>query len=106
MYIAGTFAVLALTPAEGIDPKSGVFQAIAVGSVALRIGFIGVIAAILVTAGNAGGIGSTVAGVSRVPFQVGIDSYLPPLSAKSIPAGKRRTSRSSCRLSLRWSFCF
>jgi len=88
MYIAGTFAVLALTPADGIDPKSGVFQAIAVGSVALRIGFIGVIAAILVTAGNAGGIGSTVAGVARVPFQVGIDRYLPAAFGKIHPRWK------------------
>ena len=88
MYIAGTFAVLALTPAEGIDPKSGVFGAIAIGSVALRIGFIGVIAAILVTAGNAGGIGSTVAGVSRVPFQVGIDRYLPAAFGKIHPRWK------------------
>jgi glutamate:GABA antiporter len=77
MYIGGTFAVLALAPAGDIDPKSGVFHAIAVGSATLKIGFIGVIAAILVTAGNAGGVGSTVAGIARVPFQVGIDRYLP-----------------------------
>ena len=88
MYIAGTFAVLALTPAGGIDPKSGVFQAIAVGSVALRISLIGVIAAILVTFGNAGGIGSTVAGVARVPFQVGIDRYLPAAFGKIHPRWK------------------
>ena len=77
MYIAGTFAVLSLVPATDIDPQSGVFHAVAVGSAALRIGALGVIAAILVTAGNAGGIGTTVAGVARVPFQVGIDRYLP-----------------------------
>lgn len=88
MYIAGTFAVLALAPADSIDPKSGVFQAIAIGSVALRIGFIGVIAAILVTAGNAGGVGSTVAGVARVPFQVGIDRYLPSAFGKIHPRWK------------------
>ena len=52
-------------------------RAIAAGSAALRVGFLGVLAAILVTAGNAGGVGSTVAGVARVPFQVGIDRYLP-----------------------------
>jgi glutamate:GABA antiporter len=88
MYIAGTFAVLSLAPADNIDPKSGVFQAIAVGSVALRFGFFGIIAAILVTAGNAGGIGSTVAGVARVPFQVGIDRYLPAAFGKIHPRWK------------------
>jgi amino acid transporter len=88
MYIAGTFAVLVLAPAADIDPKSGVFQAIAIGSVAFRIGMLGVLAAILVTAGNAGGIGSTVAGVARVPFQVGIDRYLPAAFGKIHPRWK------------------
>jgi amino acid transporter len=88
MYIAGTFAVLALAPAESLDPKSGVFQAIAAGSVVLRIGFIGVIAAVLVTFGNAGGVGTTVAGVARIPFQVGIDRYLPAAFGKIHPRWK------------------
>ena len=85
MYIVGTFAVLALAPATDLDPQSGVFHAITIGSVALRIGFLGVLAAVLVTAGNAGGIGSTVAGVARVPFQVGIDRYLPAAFGKIHP---------------------
>ena len=88
MYIAGTFAVLALVPAADIDPKSGVFQAVAVGSAALRIGFLGVLAAVLVTAGNAGGVGTTVAGVARIPFQVGIDRYLPAAFGKIHPRWK------------------
>jgi glutamate:GABA antiporter len=88
MYIAGTFAVLALAPAADLDPQSGVFHAISVGSIALRIGFLGVLAAILVTAGNAGGVGSTVAGVARVPFQVGIDRYLPEAFGRIHPKWK------------------
>jgi len=85
MYIGGTFAVLALAPAGELDPQSGVFHAIAVGSAALGLGFIGVVAAVLVTAGNAGGVGSTVAGIARVPFQVGIDRYLPAAFGKIHP---------------------
>lgn len=77
IYILGTFAVLSMIPANDVDPKSGVFQAITHGSTALRIGFVGVLAALLVSVGNAGGVGSTVAGISRVPFVVGIDRYLP-----------------------------
>lgn len=88
MYIVGTFAVLALVPAADLDPQSGVFHAITVGTVALRIGFLGVVAAMLVTAGNAGGVGSTVAGIARVPFQVGIDSYLPAAFGKIHPKWK------------------
>jgi amino acid transporter len=88
MYIAGTFAVLALLPSGNVDPQSGVFQAIALGSDALKLGFIGVIAAVLVTAGNAGGVGSTVAGIARVPFVVGIDRYLPRAFGKIHPKWK------------------
>ncbi|HWG59260.1 MAG TPA: APC family permease [Candidatus Acidoferrales bacterium] len=81
-YIAGTFAVLAMLPAAQVDPKSGVFQAITAGSAALGIAFFGVIAALLVTVGNAGGVGSTVAGIARVPFVVGIDRYMPAAFGK------------------------
>ena len=88
MYIAGTFAVLALAPAADLDPQSGVFHAITVGSIALRMGALGILAAVLVTAGNAGGVGSTVAGIARVPFVVGIDRYLPAVFGKIHPRWK------------------
>ena len=88
MYIAGTFAILALVPAPDLDPQSGVFHAITLGSVAMSVGFLGVVAAILVTVGNAGGVGSTVAGIARVPFVVGIDRYLPSAFGKIHPRWK------------------
>jgi amino acid transporter len=85
MYIAGTIAVLVLVPAPEVSPTSGVFHAITVGAIALKIGFVGILAAILVTVGNAGGVGSTVAGIARVPFVVGIDRYLPAAFGKIHP---------------------
>jgi amino acid transporter len=88
IYMAGTIAILTMIPADVVDPKSGVFQAITTGSNALRIGVVGVIAALLVTVGNAGGVGSTVAGISRVPFTVGIDHYLPSWFGKIHPKWK------------------
>jgi amino acid transporter len=88
MYIAGTFAILALVPAANLDPQSGVFSAITIGSVALRLGFLGILAAMLVTVGNAGGVGSTVAGIARVPFVVGIDRYLPAAFGRIHPRWK------------------
>jgi amino acid transporter len=88
MYIVGTFAVLALVPAANLDPQSGVFNAIAVGSIALKVGVLGILAAILVTVGNAGGVGSTVAGIARVPFVVGVDRYLPEAFGKIHPRWK------------------
>jgi len=77
MYIVATVAVLMLVPAAEVSTTSGVFHAITVGSVALQIGFLGILAALVVTVGNAGGVGSTVAGIARVPFVVGIDRYMP-----------------------------
>src|SRR5216684_5894602 len=88
MYIVGTFAILSLVPAADLDPKSGVFQAISLGSGILKVAFVGILAAILVTIGNAGGVGSTVAGIARVPFVVGIDRYLPQAFGKIHPRWK------------------
>jgi amino acid transporter len=88
IYIAGTIAVLALLNDTAVDPKSGVFQAITAASAVLKIGVIGIIAALLVTVGNAGGVGSTVAGISRVPFMVGVDRYLPAAFGKVHPRWK------------------
>ena len=82
IYIVGTFAVLAIMQAAAVDPKSGVYQALAIGSEALKFGLIGMIAAFLVTFGNAGGVGTTVAGLSRVPFIVGVDRYMPAAFGK------------------------
>jgi amino acid transporter len=88
IYIIGTFAVLGMVPAADVDAKSGVFQAITQGTTALKIGFVGVLAAILVSVGNAGGVGSTVAGIARVPFVVGIDRYLPAAFGRTHPKWK------------------
>src|SRR5712672_2239861 len=88
MYIAGTFAILTLVSAGDLDPKSGVFQAIGLGGGILKVASVGVLAAILVTVGNAGGVGSTVAGIARVPFVVGIDQYLPKAFGKIHPRWK------------------
>jgi glutamate:GABA antiporter len=82
IYILGTFAVLVLLQDVQVDPKSGVFQALAVGSGVLKLGFIGMLAAFLAAFGNAGGVGTTVAGLSRVPFMVGVDRYLPAAFGK------------------------
>jgi glutamate:GABA antiporter len=82
MYIAGTLAVLSLVSPPDVSPTSGVFHAITVGSMVLKLGFLGILAAMLATVGNAGGVGSTVAGIARVPFVVGIDRYLPEAFGK------------------------
>jgi amino acid transporter len=85
MYIVGTIAVLMLVPAEDVSPTSGVFHAVTLGSTVLGVAFLGIVAALLVSVGNAGGVGSTVAGIARVPFIVGIDRYLPAAFGKIHP---------------------
>ena len=87
-YILGTFALLAMLPAAAVDPKSGAFQAMTAGSAALGIGYFGILAAVLMLFGNAGGVGTTVAGVARIPFVVGIDRYMPTAFGKIHPRWK------------------
>ena len=77
IYVVATIALTGILHPSDVDPKSGVFQATTFGAGMLGVAWIGVVSALLVTVGNAGGVGSTVAGVSRVPFVVGIDNYLP-----------------------------
>ena len=88
IYILGTMALLWLLPADQIDPRNGVFSGISFGSAALGIAWFGMLAALLVTVGNAGGVGATVAGVARVPFVAGIDHYLPAFFGKIHPKWK------------------
>jgi amino acid transporter len=88
IYIAGTVALLVILPAAGVDVRNGVFQAISSGSAAMGIAWFGIVAALLVTAGNAGGVGATVAGIARVPFVAGIDRYLPAAFGKLHPRWK------------------
>jgi len=88
IYIIGTVAVLVLLPDTAVDPKSGVFQALSSGSSLVGLGILGVIGALLVTVGNAGGVGTTVAGIARVPFVVGIDRYMPEAFGRIHPRWK------------------
>jgi amino acid transporter len=88
IYVLGTMALLWLLPADQVDPRNGVFGGISIGSAALGIAWFGMLAALLVTVGNAGGVGATVAGVARVPFVAGIDHYLPAFFGKIHPKWK------------------
>ncbi len=88
IYLLGTVAVLAMRPAADVDPRNGVFQAITGGGTMIGLAWFGILAALLVTVGNAGGVGATVAGVARVPFVAGIDRYLPSFFGKLHPRWK------------------
>src|SRR5437667_10904221 len=82
MYMVATVAVLALGPAEEVSTTSGVFHGITVGAIAMKIGALGILAAVVVIYGNAGGVGSPVTGVALSLFEFGIDRYLPAAFGK------------------------
>src|ERR1700682_2741561 len=88
IYIAGTIALLGMLPADSVDVRNGVFQGISGGSALLGLAWFGVLAALLVTVGNAGGAGPTGPGVARVPFVAAIDQYLPAFFGKIHPRWK------------------
>jgi len=88
IYVVATVALLMLLPAAAVDERNGVFQGITHGSAILGIAWFGIAAALLVTVGNAGGVGATVAGVARIPFVAGIDHYLPSFFGKIHPRWK------------------
>jgi glutamate:GABA antiporter len=88
IYLVATVVLLFILPAQKVDVRTGVFQAISSGSALLGMAWFGIIAALLVTIGNAGGVGATVAGVARIPFVAGIDHYLPAFFGKIHPRWK------------------
>jgi len=88
IYVVATVALMAMQSPGSTDVRNGVFQGISGGSAVLGIAWFGILAALLVTVGNAGGIGATVAGVARVPFVAGIDNYLPAFFGRIHPRWK------------------
>ena len=107
MYIAGTVAVLMMLPSETVDPKSGVFQAMTQGATALRMAVVGVVAALLVTVGNAGGVRDRRWQESHA-FRslLGLTVTCPRHLERFIPGGKRPTFRFSCKPGFQASSCW
>jgi amino acid transporter len=77
LYIAGTGALLVALPAQSINAISGIPQALT--SIALRVGLpaFGVVAAVLLTVSQVGGLGAWITATARLPFLFGLDRYLP-----------------------------
>lgn len=85
LYLAGTVSVLVALPAGEITGLQGIMQAIQRAEA--RLGLFGVspLASILITLTALGSVGAWLASVARIPFVVGLDSYLPPSLAKIHP---------------------
>jgi amino acid transporter len=84
-YLLGTLALLVLLAPEQVNVMTGIAQA--GQSAAGRMGFpwFGPLLAVLITAGLLGQLGAWVGGTARMPFVIGLDSYLPPAFAKLHP---------------------
>ncbi|MHB8734092.1 MAG: APC family permease [Terriglobales bacterium] len=88
IYLLGTAATLGVLRPENVDVRTGAIQALTAASGFFGLGWIAIVTAVVLTVGNIGGVGTTVAGVARVPFAVGIDRYLPPAFASIHPRWK------------------
>ncbi len=76
-YLLGTIAILVVLPREQLNGLEGIMQAIS--SSAERIGWhnLGPMVALLICVANLGTVGAYLAAMSRIPFVVGIDRFLP-----------------------------
>jgi len=85
MYILGTVGTLAILHPGQVDLRAGAIQALTTAAGQFGLAWIAILVALLLTVGNIGGVGTTVAGVARVPFAAGIDKYMPTAFGKIHP---------------------
>lgn len=77
IYILATTSLLIILPFKDVNIISGVIQVIAKVGEKLSLLWIVPLIAFLMTAGGMGGCGAWLSGTARIPFVLGIDSYLP-----------------------------
>ncbi len=80
MYMLGTVAILVGLPNETISVTNGMPQAVQAMVERLGVagvGFLPVLIAVLLTAGNVGGVSAWLSGSARLPFAAGVDGALP-----------------------------
>lgn len=84
-YVLGTMGTLAILHPGQVDLRAGAIQALTSAAGQFGLAWIAIIMATLLFIGNIGGVGTTVAGVARVPFAAGIDRYMPRAFGKIHP---------------------
>lgn len=85
VYVLGTMGTLAILHPGQVDLRAGAIQALTAAAGQFGLAWIAIIVATLLAIGNVGGVGTTVAGVARVPFAAGIDRYMPTAFGKIHP---------------------
>ncbi len=84
-YISGTFALLALMPPESISPLTGLAQAGETAGAKLGYAWLPASFAVLIAVGIVGQVGSYIAGISRLPYAIGLDRHMPAVFSKLHP---------------------
>jgi len=84
-YILGTLALMAVVPSGDVNILTGLTQAATAAGARLGIPAIAPPLAILITIGLTGQLGAWLSGSARVPFAIGLDSYLPRAFARLHP---------------------
>jgi glutamate:GABA antiporter len=84
-YVAGTLAILAMLPSGQVNILTGLTQAGAAAGGRLGLPWLAPALAALIVLGITGQLGAWIAGSARLPFVIGLDSYLPAAFAKLHP---------------------
>jgi len=85
LYMIGTFSLLVALPEGQLDIVDGIAQTFYSIDVAIGIPLVGPIGALLATLSVIGALGGWLSGSARLPFVIGIDSYLPKVLGKVHP---------------------
>lgn len=88
IYVLGTAAILVALPHDTISVTNGMPQAVQALVDRLGVGglgFVPILIALLLTAGNLGGLSAWLAGSARLPFAAGVNQALPPAFARLHP---------------------
>jgi amino acid transporter len=84
-YVAGTLSLLIVLPADQISPLNGIAQAAASAGSSIGAPWLARVVAALILLGAFGQLSVLGAVAARLPFVVGVDSFLPPAFARVHP---------------------
>jgi glutamate:GABA antiporter len=87
-YMSGTAALLAILPANAIDPMNGLAQAARAAGAEAAMPWLPVVLAATVTLGLGGSLGTLYGSCARLPYMFGMDRYFPPSFAALHPRWK------------------
>jgi amino acid transporter len=85
IYIVGAASVIVAVPADALQERSGIAEAIDLVTGRLGLAGLGAFTGLLLTVGSIGGTSSWIAGAARVPFAAGVDEVMPAAFARLHP---------------------